>query len=188
MLAAAVLAELWESDSLKLEARKIFSEARSFQKDRIHQLFLDTIRHKTGKKRLGSWVQYWAFRGRTIRKMIQSDLIRKGLIRVEQRHFLLFPYKLVFPVNGHAFIEIRKKLVDSALKNEGTAGDYFPLLLLRQAGLLRRLFPEKEQRREANRQLKQMLQRSKTESDGSFYYQVITAVSRMQSARAAAVS
>jgi hypothetical protein len=127
----------------------------TFQDDEVHDFFMKRIKLHGRDRKLRRWISYFNVRGRKIQKHFIRSLVRKNVLRTEERRILFIPYEKVFVMDRGLVESIRKDLANMLLQN-GTATDELLVLALmvEKTNLLSRILPERPQRKEARRFLK----------------------------------
>ena len=129
----------------------------TFQNDEIHEFFLNRVRLRRKDRKLRNWISYFNVRGRKIQKQFIRSLVRKNVLRTEERRILFIPYEKVFLMDRDLVESIRKD-VETALLGKVVTNDESIILAIMagKSNLLSRIFPEREQRKEASKFLKNL--------------------------------
>lgn len=152
------------------------------QTDEVYDFFLNRIRSRTKPRKLRNWISYFNVRGRTIQKMMIRSLVNKNVLRTEEKRFLFFPYQKVYLMDRELVESIRKE-VEATLLNFSGAGDDAVILavMVAKSNLLSRIFPDRERRKIASRNLKNLPETEVSKA-------VMEAVQMMHAAVYAAIS
>lgn len=156
-LAGSVFLELMNKGVLTIENGMVHLQNPTVQNDEVDEFFLQRIRECGKTRKLRSWISRFNLRGRKIQKHFIRTLVRKNVLRTEERSILFIPYEKVF-VMDHELIEaIRKEVEDIFLKETELTGDALILAsMVEQTNLLSRIFPERTRRKEARHFLKSL--------------------------------
>jgi hypothetical protein len=127
------------------------------QNDEIHEFFLHRIRLREKDRKLRNWISYFNLRGRKIQKHFIRTLVRKNVLRTEEKRILFIPYEKVYLMDRDLVESVRKE-VENTLLGKGIPDDNSLLLaiMVGKTNLLSRIFTERSQRREARRFLKNL--------------------------------
>jgi hypothetical protein len=156
-LTGSVFVELMNKGLVSIENGIVHLVNPTFQNDEIHEFFLNRIRLHGKDRKLRTWISHFNMRGRKIQKHFIRSLVRKNVLRTEEKRFLFIPYQKVYLMDRDLVENIRKE-VDNTLLGKGEQGDESIVLsmLIAKTNLLSRIFPERAQRKEANRFLKNL--------------------------------
>ena len=154
-LTGSVFVELMNNRLVSIVNGVIHLVNPAFQNDEVHEFFLNRLRLRGKDRKLRNWISYFNVRGRKIQKHFISSLVRKNILRTEERRVLFIPYEKVFLMDRDLVESIRKE-VDAVFLGHGEAGDEAIILavMVAKSNLLSRIFPRRAQRKEARRFLK----------------------------------
>lgn len=156
-LTGSVFVELMNKGLVSIEKGVVHLIDPTFQNDEIYEFFLNRVRLRRKDRKLRNWISYFNVRGRKIQKHFIRSLVRKNVLRTEERRILFIPYEKVFLLDRDLVENIRKDVVTTLLgKVESTDESIILAMMVAKSNLLSRIFPEREQRREANRFLKNL--------------------------------
>lgn len=156
-LAGSVFVELMDKELISIEKGKVHLVKPTSSNDEIHEFFLHRIRLRAKDRKLRNWISYFNLRGRKIQKHFIRTLVRKNILRTEEKRILFIPYEKVY-LNDNALVERIRKEVETTLLGKGP-GNRESLLLAAMVGrsnLLSQIFAERAQRKEAIRFLKNL--------------------------------
>lgn len=156
-LTGSVFVELMNKGLVSIENGIVHLVNPTFQNDEVHEFFLNRIRLRGKDRKLRTWISYFNVRGRKIQKHFIRSLVRKNVLRTEEKRFLFIPYEKVYLMDRELVESIRKE-VETTLLGRGESGDESIILAVMTAktNLLSRIFPERAQRKEAARFLKNL--------------------------------
>jgi len=156
-LTGSVFVELMNKGLVSIEKGVVHLENPTFQNDEVHEFFLNRIRLQGKDRKLRTWISYFNVRGRKIQKHFIRSLVRKNVLRTEERRILFIPYEKVFLMDRDWVESIRKEVVITLLgKIEQTDESIILAIMVGKTNLLARIFPERAQRKEATRFLKNL--------------------------------
>jgi len=178
VICGAILLELAVAKKIRFDEKKvIFVDGKSVVP--AQKFVLDKIATSATPRNAARWLSriYWKYG--TIKNHMLQSLLQKRLIRIEDKQFLFFKWKRVFLYNSTKFSGFVGELESMIFKGTDNEEEQYLLSLLPPSGLISRIFPEREKRKLANKQLKQL----------AFENVVSKAViASIRAARAAAVS
>lgn len=156
-LAGSVVVELMKQDLIAIENKVIRLKNPTMQSDEIHEFFLRHIREHRKDRKLRSWISYFNMRGRKVQKLFIRNLVRKNVLRTEERRILFIPYEKVFLMDRDLVETIRRDVENVMLSQSGSSEEMVVLAMMTEkTNLLSRIFPDRARRKEASRNLKNM--------------------------------
>lgn len=156
-LTGSVFVELMNKGLVSIEKGVVHLIDPTFQNDEIYEFFLNRVRLRRKDRKLRNWISYFNVRGRKIQKHFIRSLVRKNVLRTEERRILFIPYEKVFLLDRDLVENIRKEVVTTLLgRIEQTDKSIVLAVMVGKSNLLRRIFPERAQRKEASRFLKNL--------------------------------
>lgn len=156
-LTGSVFVELMNKGLVSIEKGVVHLENPTFQNDEVHEFFLNRIRLRGKDRKLRTWISYFNVRGRKIQKHFIRSLVRKNVLRTEERRILFIPYEKVFLMD-RGWVENIRKEVETTLQGRGNQSDESIILamMVAKSNLLSRVFPERKPRKDASRFLKNL--------------------------------
>ena len=156
-LTGSVFVELMNKGLVSIEKGIVHLENPTIQSDEIHEFFLNKIRLRGKDRKLRSWISYFNVRGRKIRKHFIRSLVRKNVLRTEEKRILFIPHEKVYLMDRDLVENIRKEVEATLIgKGEPTDNSIILAMMVGKSNLLSRIFPERAQRKEAARFLKNL--------------------------------
>jgi hypothetical protein len=156
-LTGSVFIELMNKKVISVENGLVHLVDPTFQSDEIYDFFLHRISASNKDRKLRNWISRFNVRGRKIQKHFIRTLVRKRVLRTEERRILFIPYEKVFVMDQELVEKIRKEVEDIFMKRvELTIDATILASMVEQTNLLSRIFSERAQRREARRFLKSL--------------------------------
>lgn len=156
-LTGTVFVEMIKKELVSIDKRVVHLVNSTVQNDEIHEFFLNRIRLREKDRKLRNWISYFNIRGRKIQKLFIHNLVRKNVLRVEEKRFLFIPYEKVYLMDRELVENIRKEVENASLGRGNSSDDSLILsVMVAKTNLLPRIFPERAQRKEAARYLKNL--------------------------------
>ena len=156
-LTGSVFVELMNKGLVSIENGVVHLVNPTPQNDEVHDFFMNRIKLHGKDRKLRTWISYFNVRGRKIQKHFIRSLVRKNVLRTEEKRILFIPYEKVYLMDRELVENIRKA-VSITLLGKGEAGDEAIILaiMVGKTNLLARIFPERAQRKEAAQFLKNL--------------------------------
>jgi hypothetical protein len=156
-LAGSVFVELLKKELISIQKGVVHLENTSVQNDEIHEFFLNRIRLRSKDRKLRNWISYFNVRSRKIQKLFIRSLSRKNVLRTEEKRILFIPYEKVYLMDRELVENIRKDVEIALLERTASSDELIILsVMVGKTNLLSRIFPDRERRRQANRNLKNL--------------------------------
>lgn len=153
----SVFVELMNKGLISLEKGVLHLVNSTHQNDEIHEFFMNPIRLREKDRKIRTWISWFNARGRKIKKMYIRNLVRKNVLRTEEKRFLFIPYTKVYLMDREMVENIRKDVENTSLGKGNSTDDFLVLaMMVAKSNLLRRIFPDKARRKEAARYLKNL--------------------------------
>jgi len=157
VLLGALFLELWMNKNIEFENKRIVVKS-SKSKNKLHIFLLNKLRKKERPLKVSRWInKLYFFRGH-IRREVQKSLVNRRIIKMENKKFLFFRWRKSVLLNKSVVYklvdQIQKQVTSGQVNNEE---DVLLLSMLKPAGLISRIFPEKTRRKKAKSQLKQIM-------------------------------
>lgn len=156
-LTGSVFVELLKKELISIEKGVVHLENSAIQNDEIHEFFLNRIRTRGKDRKLRNWIPYFNIRGRKIQKLFIRSLMRKNVLRTEEKRILFIPYEKVYLMDRELVENIRKDMEITLLSLAGSSDESIILsAMVAKTNLLSRIFPDRARRKEAARNLKKL--------------------------------
>ncbi len=156
-LTGSVFVELMNKGLVSIENGKVHLVNPASTSDEIYDFFLNRIKlHEKGRK-LRTWISYFNLRGRKIQKHFIRALVRKNVLRTEEKRILFVPYEKVY-LKDRELVESIRNEVETILLGRGELTEESLILaaMVAKTNLMSRIFPERARRKEANRFVKKL--------------------------------
>ena len=156
VLIGSLLFELYQNKNIKFDKKRVVL-LNLKSENALYRILLDKIGKSKRSSRISTWIQKFQYSLKHIRKEVQLGLVEKRIIRMQSKQFLFFKWKKPVLVNK----QIVSKLV-SAIEKQVFSGvvsedEIILLSFLKPAGLLNRIFPERDKRKKAKLKLKKIM-------------------------------
>jgi len=155
ILVGSVLLELFVNKNISFNQKKIVL-LNAQTTDPLHRIILDKISQKQEPIKISTWINKLHFSQKQIRKAVQQGLVEKRLINMQPRQFLFFKWSKSELVNRQVVYHLLSDIENQIFKGTENVEDIMLLSMLKPAGLIKRIFPEKEKRNRAIEKLKNM--------------------------------
>lgn len=156
-LIGSVFVELMKKELISITKGVVHLGNSSVQSDEIHEFFLTKIRLREKDRKMRNWISTFNFRSRKIQKLFIHDLVRKNILRTEEKRFLFIPYEKVYVMDRELVENIRREVENAAMgKGDRLEESLILAVMISKTNLLPRIFPERARRKEAARNLKNL--------------------------------
>ncbi|NQU51535.1 MAG: GPP34 family phosphoprotein [Bacteroidetes bacterium] len=156
VLVGSLFLELYQNKNIKFDNKRVIVLSLKSDND-FYRFLLEKIGKSKRSLRISTWIQKFQYSIKRISTEVQQDLVEKRIIRMEPKQFLFFKWKKPVLVNKQVVsklvIEIEKQVFGGSVSED----EIMLLSFLKPAGLLNRIFPEREKRKKANAHLKKMM-------------------------------
>ena len=125
--------------------------------DPLHQFILGKIKQNPKPRKMSTWLSKLQFSQKRIRKEVQQGLVAKRIIRMEPQQFLFFHWQKSRIINKQIMYHLVSETENLIFKGTDNDEEILLLSLLKPAGLLKRIIPEREKRKRAIERLKKMM-------------------------------
>lgn len=156
VLIGSLLIELFVDKKIKFENNKLKVE-NGKSSNQVHQYLLDKFGKSNRELKISTWVNKLTFSNKFIKSEIQKDLVRMRAIRMVQKQFLFISWKSPEITNFQLLYKMLSKIESVVIKGTDIPEDLVLLSLIKPAGLLYRIFPDREKRRNAKFRLSDIL-------------------------------
>ena len=156
ILNGALFLELFLNKNIRFEQKKVvFLNDRT--SDPLHRFLLEKIKQKSEPVKISTWIGKLNFSQKQIRQGVQQGLVDRRIIKMEPHQFLFFHWSKSKILNKQIVYNLISDIENQVFKGTENDEDIMLLSMLKPAGLLKRIFPEKEKRTRATEKLKQMM-------------------------------
>ncbi|MEN8117251.1 MAG: GPP34 family phosphoprotein [Bacteroidota bacterium] len=156
ILLGSLFLELYLNKNIRFENKRIIV-LNTKSETEVHRFLLQKFSKAKSPLKISRWINKLYFSMKYIRREIQQGLVDKRLIKMEPKRFLFFKWKKPVIMNKPVVYRLVTEVQNHVFKGTTDEEEIMLLSLLKPAGLIRRLFPEAQKRKQAKSRLKQML-------------------------------
>jgi hypothetical protein len=156
IILGSLFLELYQAKNIGFENKRIFVLTVK-TKNRLHQFLLEKLNKSQKPLKISRWINKLHFSMKSIRQEVQQGLIDERIIKMEQKRFLFFKWKKPAIINKQIVFQLTGELKSQISKGTTVEDELLLLSFIKPGGLLKRLFPEKQKRKQAQQRLKQMM-------------------------------
>ena len=154
VLAGAVIFSLLETEKIALEEKMVRIKS-TMGLDPLQQAAIQKMSRFSHPVSVSRWVNRLSWSGRNFRSVIKNSLKEKRLIRLEPRQFLFFKWEKVFLTDRMKVLSMISEIENQLNATVKKPEELHLQSLLNASGLLKRMFPDKEKRKNIKVKLKQ---------------------------------
>jgi len=148
--------ELYQNKNIRFENKRIIV-LKTKAENELHQFLVDKIVKAKSPLKISRWINKFYFSMSTIRKQVQQGLVDKRLIKMQPKRFLVFKWKKPVVLNKQVLYRLDSEVKNQILSGTSIEDELILLSFIKPAGLMRRLFPERDSRKLASKKLKTMM-------------------------------
>lgn len=156
ILIGALFLELFLNKHIRFEDKKVV-----FLNDKttnpLHRFLLEKIKKKQGPVKISTWISKLHFSQKYIRSEVQKGLVDRRIIKMEPHQFLFFKWQKSKIINKQPLFNLISEIENQIFKGTENEEEIMLLSMLKPAGLIKRIFPEKEKRNRAVEKLKNLM-------------------------------
>ena len=156
VLIGTLFLELYQNKNINFENKRIVV-LNTKSENSLHQFLLEKISKSKRPIRISRWINKLYFSLKHIKKEIQVNLVEKRIIRMQPKQFLFFKWKKPFLINKQVVYKLIAEIEKLIFNSTASEDEIILLSFLKPAGLLRRIFPERDKRKKAKTKLKQLM-------------------------------
>lgn len=156
-LTGSVFVELMNEGVIAIQNKAVHLEKPGIQNDEIHEFFLKPIRQREKDRKVRMWISVFNIKNRKIQKLFIRGLVRKGILRTEEKRILFIPYEKVFLSDRNRVELFRKEVEDAALGiGIPTEESLILAVMVAKMNLFPQIIPDRLRRKEALSNLKKL--------------------------------
>lgn len=152
----SLLMELYQQKKIRFEDKRVVVHDRKSESS-LHRFFLERMSQSKSPRKISTWISRFHMKMKVIKTDIQQNLVDKRLIKMEPKSFIFFHWTRPAILDRKAIAQLEREVKDSILKGTEVEDELILLSFIEPGGLLYRLFPEKQKRREAKKRLAKMM-------------------------------
>jgi hypothetical protein len=155
VLAGALIFELVISKNIRLD-HKTIQQIDSRAKDPLHVFVLDKLAKQKNQMKISGLITRLSYSAAIVRRHVQENLVRKRLLRMEEKRFLFFRWKKPVLINRQVFFKLQDEIRKWISKDVSGEEEIMLLSLLQPLGMMKSMYPDRKKREEAKNKLKKM--------------------------------
>ncbi len=149
----ALLIEMLHKSILDIANGKI-SVRESRDEDEIYSYILGLWGNIQNPRRIRFWLSRMSTKRVRIKRLLHARMEKKRLISIEKKQFLFIKWEKPHILDYKMHRELNRRVSNAIFSNELNKEELIELILLKSLNILRNIFSEKENRRQARRKLK----------------------------------
>ena len=156
VLIGTLFLELYQNKNINFENKRIvILNAKS--DNSLHQFLLEKIGKSKRPLRISRWINKFYFSVKHIRKEVQQGLVEKRIIRIQPKKFLFFRWGKPFLIDKQVVYKLVAEIEKLIFSGSANEDEIILLSFIKPAGLLKRIFPEREKRKKAKQKMNQLI-------------------------------
>ncbi len=155
VLAGSVFLELFLDRNIIFDQKRVVLQ-NDKTSDELHRFVIDKMKKKPAPVKMSRWLSRLNFSQGFIKRNVQQELEAKRIIKMEQHRFLFITWRKPKIINKQIVYQLISEIDNKIFRNLENEEDVLFLSMLKPAGLLKRIFPEREKRNKALERLKKM--------------------------------
>lgn len=187
ILSGALILELLLNKNISLSEKSILFENDNTAVP-VHRIILEKIRQRQPPASIAKWISRLNSSQKIIRTEIQKELVEMRLIKMEPRKFLFFKWQKPQVINKQMVYHLVNEVKNLLLKSTDNEEEVIFLSLVKPSGILKRIYPDRHERKTAAERLKKVTtnnQVSEAVSQAIAAAQIVAATAAMTAATAA---
>ncbi len=156
VLLGTLFLELYLHKNVIFENKRIILTNRKSQIP-LHQFLIKKLESSKHDLKISRWMNKLYFSLKFIRGEVQQELVDKRIIKMKHHKFLFFRWDTPVIINAQLIYRLVNQIENQIFKGTSVEEEILVLSFLRPAGLINRLFPEKNKRKHALTRLKNMM-------------------------------
>jgi hypothetical protein len=159
-LLGSIFFDLTMEGKIEIKDKRIVSRSPYTNISKAHNLILGRIATSKRNKRIKTWISNIAWNSQKYRHIILHDLVFKGLVRLEERRFLIIPYKRAYVINSKLRTSLIEDLRDDILENRSVDNKTASILGIIDACKMQKILsPDKGTHKIMKTNLKEMVKK-----------------------------
>jgi hypothetical protein len=156
ILIGALFLELFLNKNISFEDKKVvFLNDKTT--DPLHRFLLEKIKQKQNPVKVSTWISKLHFSQKYIRHEVQKGLVERRIIKMEPHQFLFFKWQKSKIINKQPVFNLISEIEHQIFRGAETEEEIMLLSMLKPAGLIKRIFSEREKRNRAVEKLKNLM-------------------------------
>ncbi|TNF44543.1 MAG: GPP34 family phosphoprotein [Bacteroidetes bacterium] len=156
ILIGALFLELFLNKHIRFEDKRVvFLNDKTT--DPLHRFLLEKLKQKQNPVKVSTWISKLHFSQKHIRREVQKGLVDRRIIKMEPHQFLFFKWQKSKIINKQPLFNLISEIEHQIFRGTENEEEIMMLSMLKPAGLIKRIFPEKEKRKRAEAELKNLM-------------------------------
>lgn len=156
-LLGALILELLLDKKIEIDNKRI-KVLTTKSDDPIKGYLIEKMSKAKRPQKITTWISKFRMSVKKIRRHIKTSLVKKRMLRLEEKQFLFFRWKKPVVLNKQAVYKLQSEIENQIFRGTDSEENLILLSLIKPAGLLKTIVREKEMRKIANRKLKKMME------------------------------
>lgn len=156
ILVGSLFLELYQNENVTFENKRLIVKNRRSEIP-LHSFILEKLSVSDRPLKISRCISKFNNSFKFIRKEVQKELVQKRMIRMQQKQFFVFKWKVPLITNKQVLSRILQEVQDAVFENKPVENDLILLSFLKPAGLMKRIFPERNKRKQADKNLKKLM-------------------------------
>lgn len=156
ILIGALFLELFINKNVSFDQKKVVL-LNDKTTDPLHRFLLEKIKQKPNPVKISTWISKLHFSQRYIRSEVQKGLVDRRIIKMEPHQFLFFKWQKSKIINKQPLFNLISEIEHQIFRGTENEEEIMLLSMLKSAGLIKRIFPEREKRNRAVDKLKNLM-------------------------------
>lgn len=182
-----LLMDLYLKKKIKFEGKRVIVLSTKSDNE-LHRFMLKKMSDVKSPKKISTWISKLNYSQKYIRNEVQKGLVKRRLIRLEDKKFLFFKWKKPFVLNKQVMYRMVSEIDKQIFKGTTAEDELIFLSFLEPAAILRIIYQDRKKRKEARAQLKGMMVKNRVSGAVAEAIAASQAIAASVAASAAATS
>lgn len=151
-----LLMDLYLQKKVKFEEKRVVVLSTKSDNE-LHRFVLGKMSQAKSPKKIGTWISKLNYSQKYIRNEVQKALVKRRLIRLEDKQFLFFKWKKPIVVNKQVMHKMLSEIDNQIFKGTTAEDELIFLSFLEPASILRMIYQDRKKRKQAKQRLKEMM-------------------------------
>ncbi len=156
ILPGTLFMELYQKGHIRFDDKRIILVNQN-SKNEIHRFLLNKFGQAKKPLKISRWINKLYFSQKYIKRSVQQGLVNKRIIKMEKKRFLIFKWRKPVIIKKPFVFSLRNEIENKVFGGTLSESDVILLSFLKPSGLLRQLFPDREKRKRARKNLDKMM-------------------------------
>ena len=156
VLLGTLFLELYLNGNIKFEEKRILILNKN-TKVELHRFLLKKMGKAAKPLKISRWINKLYFSVKYIRREVQQSLVDKRIIRMQPKRFLIFRWERPVLLQKQVVFNLLAGIETGIFRGTTNEEEIMLLSFIKPAGLLKRVFTDRDKRKQASKKLKQML-------------------------------